>query len=102
MTDATENKDFDSLFKEYWSDVAGVLSGTLNDISSSYAKADFNQAAIQFEIAEKIAADYDYFSQRASDLAKSASQAGMEMRPSAQNAMDSASMAFRGSSHLKV
>lgn len=35
MTDATENKDFDSLFKEYWSDVAGVLSGTLNDISGS-------------------------------------------------------------------
>ena len=56
MNDVAENKDFDSLFKEYWSDVAGVLSGTLNDISSSYAKADFNQAAIQFEIAEKIKA----------------------------------------------
>lgn len=89
MTGATENKDFDSLFKEYWSDVAGVLSGTLEEISSNYAKADFNQAAVQREIAEKIAVDYDYFSQRASDLAKRASQAGMEMRPSAQNAMDS-------------
>ncbi len=95
MTGATENKDFDSLFKEYWSDVAGVLSGTLEEISSNYAKADFNQAAVQREIAEKIAVDYDYFSQRASDLAKRASQAGMEMRPSAQNAMDSASMVFK-------
>ncbi|TBU81893.1 hypothetical protein DNK44_26080, partial [Pseudomonas dryadis] len=95
VTKMTESTEFDSLFKDYWSNVASALSNTLNEISSSYSRADFNNAVAQEQMVNRLADQYDYFSQRASDLAKSASQAGMEMKSSAQNALDSAAMAFK-------
>ena len=90
-----EINSFDEVFKDYWSSVAGGLSQALNDISTQYSKSDFNKAVTQAELADRLASQYDHFSQRASDLAKSASKAGMEIRPAAQNALDSASILFK-------
>lgn len=88
-TTAPNNSD---ILNQYWTSITNTLTGTLREISSSYSQADFNNAVKQQEIANTLASQFDYFSQRASDLAKSASQAGMDMRNSAQNALDSTSL----------
>ncbi|MBK3754355.1 hypothetical protein GFL87_20785 [Pseudomonas aeruginosa] len=87
--------DFDTTFKNYWSDITGILSSSLTEISSSYSRADFNDALKQAQMANNLADQYDYFSQRAIELSKAASQAGIETRGAAQSALDSASIAFR-------
>ncbi|WP_328822100.1 calcium-binding protein, partial [Pseudomonas lopnurensis] len=85
----------EGLFQDYWSSVSGGLSSTLSSISNSYAQADYANAAKRAEIANTLASQYEYFSTRAAELSKSADQAGLDMKKSAQNALDSASLMFR-------
>ncbi|XXF06919.1 calcium-binding protein [Pseudomonas sp. D2-3] len=89
------NVTAESLFQSYWADVSGALSSTLTNISNNYSRQDFSSAAKRAEIVADLAAQYDHFSSRASELAKSADKAGLDMKKSAQNALDSASLMFK-------
>ena len=85
----------EGLFQQYWSNVSGGLSSTLEKISSNYAGEDYANAVKRMEIADALATQYEHFSTRAAELAKSADQAGLDMRKSAQDALDSASLMFK-------
>lgn len=85
----------ESLFEAYWTNVYSTLTNTLSKVSGKYSQEDFNNAIKRAEIAQTLAADYEHFANKASELSRKADQAGVELRKSAQNALDSASIMFR-------
>lgn len=95
MAEINTESDFESAFNEYWSQVSGGLSNVLEKVSSAYSAEDFTDAVKSQEIADTLAAEYQYWSQRAVDLARSADLAGLEMKKSAQTALDSAAFKFK-------
>jgi hypothetical protein len=89
-----ENEEVLGLYNEYWNNFTGALTSSASHMAELQAAGALNDAATLRSEADSLASQYEYYSQRAREIAEQAVDPNTPAAESARRAMDSAADAM--------